>query len=911
MVKKEALIRHPVATPGPTELPLSVAQAEVWRAQRMAGSDTLYNIGGYLEIFAALERELFHAAVLRALTEADSFLFRFRETDHGPRQIHAPISSVDLAFIDFSRGNAPRAEAAAWMEAERNRPFDLSAGPAFRFALLKIGVDRYLWFCSAHHLVTDLFGLSLRVKRVIEWYSAATANRPVPAAELAAWSEILVDERRYYSSDSCARDRNYWQEQLQDRPHALTLSGRLPGWPGTTVGSGEILSHSLVRQLEAIGAANNAWLPAVLSSVVALYLTRMTGQRDVLLGMPITGRTSAKRRLTTGVIANVVPLRLTGDPFMTFAELLKPAGPRARAAPRPPRPAARAPRPDLGMNAGDPNLYGVVVNYMLMQCDLEFAGQPVRFNIFPHARRVEDLFVNFHSRGVDADVLLQLDGNASCYDQQSIDRHRCQLLTLLRGAVSQPHVPVGLLPLLDAPMRARILAAWAGHSCAASSQTFADLFEARVERTPDAVAVIQGPRSLTYRQLDQRANAVAERLIAHGAGAERVVGLWADRSVEMLIGLLGILKSGGAYLPLDPAYPAERLRLMLNDARPLLLLGTEPFDCGLPHLPVDTAARPQPPPRSVKPGDPAYLIYTSGSTGTPKGVVVTHTGLTALAASQVERLGITCESRVLQFATLAFDASVSEILMAWSAGACLILTPADSMSGESLHELLVTQRVTHATIPPAVLPTLRKTDDLALKGLIVAGEACPAALVAHWSPGLRLINAYGPTESTVCATMSEPLQGDGVVPIGAPIRGTRVYVLDAALEPVPVGVAGELYISGAGLARGYLNRAGLTAARFVADPYGEPGSRMYRSGDLVRWRDEGSLEYLGRLDQQVKVRGHRIELGEIEAALADYPAIEQAAVAVKDEESSGRTLVAYLVTSQTLDLTDLRRSLSV
>jgi len=272
------------------------------------------------------------------------------------------------------------------------------------------------------------------------------------------------------------------------------------------------------------------------------------------------------------------------------------------------------------------------------------------------------------------------------------------------------------------------------------------------------------------------------------------------------------------------------------------------------------------------------VIYTSGSTGTSKGVVVTHAGLSALAAAQVERFGVTRRSRVLQFATLSFDAAVSEMLMALSSGAALVLAPAQALSGEALHRLLVEQRISHATIPPAVLATLERTEDLSLECLVVAGEACPPALIAQWSPGLRMINAYGPTESTVCATMSAPLQGEVTAPIGTPIGGTRVYVLDAALEPVPVGVSGELYISGVGLARGYLKRPGLTAERFVADPYGEPGSRMYRSGDLVRWRAEGSLEYLGRVDQQVKVRGHRIELGEIEAALRAQENIEQAAV---------------------------------
>ncbi|MBS0418900.1 MAG: amino acid adenylation domain-containing protein, partial [Proteobacteria bacterium] len=437
-------------------------------------------------------------------------------------------------------------------------------------------------------------------------------------------------------------------------------------------------------------------------------------------------------------------------------------------------------------------------------------------------------------------------------------------------------------------------------------RTFVEMFELQVGESPEAVAVVSGVadaaaspggnRSLSYRELDERANAVAQRLIERGVAAERVVGLWADRSIEMVIGLLGILKAGGAYLPLDPTYPAERLRRMLADAQPVLLLGRQEFESPLPRLAIDSSTESTRPTRRGRAQAPAYLIYTSGSTGTPKGVVVTHAGLNALVSAQVERLKVTRHSRVLQFATLSFDASVSEILMALTTGAALVLTPAESMSGEPLRRLLIEQRITHATLPPAVLSTLKKTADLSLEGLIVAGEACPAALIAQWSRGLRMINAYGPTETTVCATMSAPLTGEGTAPIGTPIHGTRVYVLDASLEPVPVGVAGELYIGGEGLARGYLKHPGLTASRFVADPYGEPGSRMYRSGDVARWREDGSLEYLGRVDQQVKVRGHRIELGEIEAALTAYPGIEQAAVAVRDEAGTGPALVAYIVT---------------
>jgi nonribosomal peptide synthetase DhbF len=337
---------------------------------------------------------------------------------------------------------------------------------------------------------------------------------------------------------------------------------------------------------------------------------------------------------------------------------------------------------------------------------------------------------------------------------------------------------------------------------------------------------------------------------------------------------------------------------------------------GIPRLRIDVPENPgrhvESPARPGKVADAAYIIYTSGSTGTPKGVVVTHAGLSSMAAEQARQLQVTSRSRVLQFASLTFDASVLEVLTALSSGATLVLAPSEALSGEPLQELLVKQRITHTLLPPAVLATLKRSENFALECLVVGGEACPSALIDEWSPGLRMINAYGPTESTVCATLSDALKPAEAAPIGRPIEGTRVYVLDAALQPVPQGAAGELYIAGAGLARGYLKRPGLTASRFVANPYGERGSRMYRTGDWVRWREDGSLEYLGRTDRQVKIRGYRIELGEIESVLCARRQVGQAVVVMREQPGAGQHIVAYLVprAGQTIEMSDLRRELA-
>jgi amino acid adenylation domain-containing protein len=575
---------------------------------------------------------------------------------------------------------------------------------------------------------------------------------------------------------------------------------------------------------------------------------------------------------------------------------------------------------------------------------------------YPLALSVDDLSSGFN---IAAQTFAHIGSERVC-------RLMLSAVEALTDALERaPHLQVRQLSILSGTERQRLLEHWSGRmrvgsaaadevsGIAGAPETPADasgvaprhctgisLFETQVQRDPDAVAVVQGGRRLTYGELNARANRLAQRLIGQGVGPEQVVGVWADRSLEMLIGMLGIWKAGGAYLPLDPAYPVQRLQLMLSEAQPVLVLGSAaapkwPLGQEVALLAVDSGDGPggsEDNPRTQaqlaeaqrtevrraeaqrsdaqrteaqrnevrrteapRPDHAAYVIYTSGSSGTPKGVVVTHSGLGALAATQRKHLQITPRSRVLQLASLNFDASVWDVLSALSNGAALVLAPAGAVSGEALRDLLVRERVTHALLTPSVLATLERSPELSLQCLVVGGEACPAELVARWSAGVRMLNAYGPTESTVCATLSEPLEAGAAVPIGRPIAGTYVYVLDESLEPVPVGVTGELYIGGVGLARGYLGRAGLTAERFVADPYAAPGSRMYRSGDRVRWTSAGVLEYLGRADQQVKVRGQRIELGEIEAVLCAQESIEQAAVIVREDGGSEKYLAAYVV----------------
>ncbi|MFH8447588.1 amino acid adenylation domain-containing protein, partial [Streptomyces sp. NPDC018026] len=520
----------------------------------------------------------------------------------------------------------------------------------------------------------------------------------------------------------------------------------------------------------------------------------------------------------------------------------------------------------------------------------------------------------FDAAGAPAGLHGTLTAAADLFDPESAERIVGRLTRVLAAVTADPHLRPGAVDLLDEEERRKVLTEWNETAADTATGTLPELFEAQVVRTPEAPAVVADGFSVSYGELEVRANRLARLLVAEGVGPESVVAVCMERGVDLVVALLGVLKAGGAYLPVDPAYPADRVTFMLQDAGACCAVTSrtaagsvpetvptvvvdDPGTTALLAATADAAVAEHERRTTLLPGHPAYVIYTSGSTGTPKGVVVPHRGAVNLLT--VRGWETDGSSRVLQFASVGFDAATWELLMALWTGACLVVAPAEELlPGAGLADVVARHGVTHMLLPPAALGVLEPEELAPVATLFSGGDALSGDLISRWAPGRRFVNAYGPTEASVCVTMAGPLAPGDEPAIGRPNANTQAYVLDASLNPVPVGTAGELYVAGEGLARGYLGRPGLTAERFVAHPFGATGERLYRTGDRVRWTRNGQLAFVGRTDDQVKIRGFRIEPGEVQAAVAAHPSVAQAAVTVSEDEAGEKRLVGYVVPAE-------------
>ncbi|WAP59864.1 non-ribosomal peptide synthase/polyketide synthase [Streptomyces sp. S465] len=888
------------------ELPLSYPQQRLWFLDSFAPDSAEYITPLALRMRGTLDVAALGAALTALVARHESLRTTFDTVDgRGVQIVHEP-GEIRLDPLDLSHLSAPEREAElrALLAYDRARPFDLRRGPLLRTGLIRLGAREHVLSLTLHHIITDGWSTGVLLGDLRELYRAALSGEPAALPPLPVhYADFAHWQRAELTAPRAEEQLAYWKRQLADVP-PLELPTDRPR-PAVRTRYGATVEFTVpaevVRPLREFGQARGTTLFMTLVAAAQILLARLSGGRDIAVGTVTSGRERAEVERLIGFFVNTLVLRSTVDPRARFDDFLAEvrgtvldafahqAVPFERVVDevRPARDTSRTPLFQAMVVLQ--NAPGRALDLPGLELtDVELETDTASFDL------------TFEFAEGEGGVLRGLIGySTDLFDAPTVARMGTALGALLAGIAADPRRPVGALPLATPAELRRTLVEWNDTRREVAPATLRELFERQVALSPDATAVRYGKGDLTFAELETAANRLAHRLIGRGVGPEHLVALVLPRSVEMLVAQLAVVKAGGAFLPVDPGYPKERVAFMLQDAGPSVVL-----DDTAPVWVEDGPAGP-PPGRGLTPDHPAYVIYTSGSTGVPKAVVVTHAGLASFAAAGAAHYGVRAGDRVLQFSSPSFDAAVLELCVSLPAGAALVIGDEGPLLGERLAEVLGGQRITHALIPPAALATLDEAvcpqlPDL--RTLIVGGDTCSAELVDRWAPGRRLVNSYGPTEATVVSTWSEPLTaGSGAPPIGRPIPNTRVYVLDEALRPVPVGVAGELYVAGAGLARGYLGRPGLTAARFVADPFGPAGGRMYRTGDVVRWTGDGELRFLGRADDQVKVRGFRIELGEVESALRRAPDVREAVVAVRrtaatpEQPMGGKRLVGYVV----------------
>jgi amino acid adenylation domain-containing protein len=946
-------------------LPLSFAQQRLWFLNQLEPESAAYNIAAALVARGPLEAAVLAGTLSEVARRHEVLRTVFRLGAAGePVQVIFPPAPVDLPRVDLSELSEDRREIEVrrLALAEARRPFDLARGPLLRASLLQTGAEEHVLLFNFHHSIADGWSIGVLVREVSAIYEAFRQGLPSPLPALAIqYADFSVWQRSWLSGDVLAGELAYWRERLSGAPALLELPTDRPRPPvqsfrGTALPFA--LSGGLTEGLRALSRRAGATPFMALLTAWATLLARYSGQSDVSVGSPIAGRNRLETEGLIGFFVNTLVLRTDLAGNLSFAEALG----RVRRGVLeayahqdvPFEMLIEALRPERSLSY-EP-LFQVVLNLHNMPRDeMALSGLSWR------SLRLEQGTVQFDLTLTLAEepgepvkpgrFAGQLDYRTDLFDRTTVRRLAGHLETLLAGVVGEEdraESALSDLPLLTAGESQQLLAEWGD---AGDMEPFPagpclhQLFEEWARRSPGAPAVVMGVDSLTYGQLDRRANRLARRLRRAGVGPEIVVGVCLERSLDLVVAILGVLKAGGAYLPLDPAYPAERLAYLLGDAgAPVTVTGRQ-VEASLPEIPEipaervyledveDEADGPLDPHESgARPENLAYVIYTSGSTGKPRGVQVTHANVGRLLSATAPWFGFGPKDVWTLFHSYAFDFSVWEIWGALAYGGTLVVVPYwVSRSPESFYELLGQEGVTVLNQTPSAFRQLMRAEEeanaagtiqeLALRLVIFGGEALEIQSLRPWverhGPDRPLlVNMYGITETTVHVTyrpLSEAdVRGGGGSVIGRAIPDLGLRVVDRSLQPQPVGVHGELCISGAGLARGYLNRPELTGERFVPDPWAsEPGARLYRSGDLVRRLPDGDIEYLGRIDHQVKVRGFRIELGEIEAALGALPGVREAVVIVREDEPGDRRLVAYVVGTALVSLvpSDLRQAL--
>jgi amino acid adenylation domain-containing protein len=922
----------PLAPRAGGTFPASFAQQRLWLIEQLQTATAAYNLPGALRLHGALDLEALQRALDEIVRRHESLRTVFQVEDGLPVQALHPTMRVPCPLVDLRAlppGDPERvAREVAMVEARQ--PFDLERGPLLRVRVLRLAESDHVVLYTMHHIVSDGWSMGILLREITELYEAFQAGLPSPLPELPIqYVDFAAWQRKSFEQGVLHADLAYWTQRLAGAPPVLDLPTDRPRPAVQSLnGAGHPLSlpGPLTRSLGAVGQAEGATLFMTLLAIFQVLLSRYSGQEDLCVGTPIAGRQSLETESLIGFFANTLVIRsdLSGDPaFRSYLARVRERVLEAYAHQRLPFDhLVEVLQPERSLQHSP--LFQVMLAFQSSAGPLANPAWGVdsgpALGMDTGTSKFDLTLALAEQEGALRGVL---EYSTDLYETATIARLSLHLRALAEEVALDPERPLSELPLLTAGERAELLVEWNDTARAyPEPRPLHELIAEQAGRTPQAVAAVFEGEELSYRSLEAGAEQIAGRLAGLGIGPDCRVGVFLERSLDLIVALLGVMKAGGAYLPLDPSYPPERLEFLISDARSPVIITAERLASRLPAtggavvVCLDGEARRPPaspapaPRRPATPDDLAYVIYTSGSTGRPKGVMTSHRALCNRLFWMQEIYGLTAGDRVLQKTPFSFDVSVWELFWPLLVGARLVLArPGGHQDSIYLARLIEQERITVLHFVPSMLDVFLAEPDLAgcrsLQRVICSGEALQPALVARFFERLgpmavELHNLYGPTEAAIDVTFWPCAPGDRrrAVPIGRPIANTRIHLLDARLQLVPAGVVGELYIAGVGLARGYLDRPALTAERFLPDPHGGPGERMYRTGDRVRRAPDGALEYLGRFDHQVKIRGARVELGEIEAVLREHPAVRGAAVIVREDEGRSR-LIAYLVPDPT------------
>ncbi|PBA40961.1 non-ribosomal peptide synthetase [Mycobacterium avium] len=893
--------------------PLTRGQLDIWLSQEAGFAGTQWQLGLLVKIDGKVHRDALEQAITQAVAEAEPGRVSFFEVDGQVVQKPIDYPHVELAFHDLTDHADPVAEAREMSSAIQRTPMPLN-GQMFKFVLFQTGHDEFYLFGCCHHIAIDGLGMALVCRRVATIYSAMVAGKPIPDAYFGTVQDLIDLESGYEASPDYAEDKAYWSEHL---PPESGPVDRLPDAEGErdhySPSASVQLDPSVANRIKELSKKLAIRRFSVTTAACALLVRGWSGSgSEVALDFPVSRRVRPESKTLPAMLAGVVPLVLSTAPESTVADFCKHVDKRIRELLAHQRFPVHTLEGD-GLRQA-PNRVGI--NFIPSRLTLDLAGSPATASYTNHGP-VGHFGLFF--LGAGDQLFLSTAGPGQPFASFGVADLAGRLQQILAAMTEDPDRPLSSIELLTRDEPA-LIDRWSNRPAltepAPAPVSIPQAFAEHVQRTPDAVAVTFGATSLTYAQLDEASNRLGHLLADHGVGPGDCVAVMFPRCADAIVSMLAVLKTGAAYVPIDPAHASSRMDFVLADAAPSAVITTSDLRSRLDdhdllvidvHDPAVEAqpgtALPWPAPENT-----AYIIYTSGTTGTPKGVAIPHLNVTWLIESL--DAGLPPGNVWTQCHSSAFDFSVWEIFGALLRGRRLLVVPESvASSPEDFHALLVAEQVSVLTQTPSAVAML-SPEGLESTALVVAGEACPTDVVDRWAaPGRVMLDAYGPTETTVCASISTPLKaGDPVVSIGSPIAGAAMFVLDKWLQPVPAGVVGELYLAGRGVGHGYVRRPGLTASRFVPNPFGAPGSRMYRTGDLVCWGADGQLQYLGRADEQVKIRGFRIELGEIQSVLAGLDGVEQAAVVAREDRPGDKRLVGYI--TGTADPAELRAQLA-